>query len=219
MAVWTGGNGSYLFVADVASSNIVVFTITGTSSNPLQAFGSPLSIPNLLGLRMSADATQLYVLSAPKRRPLLHADGSPLPVPDRLGPSVILPDTTQLQAPTVSTIEVYQPTGNATNPLKHVASYALGNQFVQGFGVAPGLKYPATVLYRQGQVTFFDAGSMTLWAPSAPLGFEDPVISIAVAPDGSRAYVGCAKPRPPYDVTAIIYALVPSGLSGGTPCT
>jgi hypothetical protein len=217
MAVWTGGNASYLFVvafpALLAHSQILVFTITSDSSNPLKAFGSPLSIPNVAGLRISPDATQLYLLTTrfdDSSNPL-QAFGSPLSNPNRRGLR-ISPGATQLHAAAGSTIDVYQPTGDAANPLHYIASHALGTQVVLGFGVVPGLKYPAALFDEQGQVTIFDAGSMTVGAPSAafgPQGFK----GIAIAPDGSRVYFGTGQSG-----DAIINALVPSGLSGGTPC-
>jgi DNA-binding beta-propeller fold protein YncE len=193
MAVWTHGNASYLFVATLGyTSQILVFTITSESSNPLQAFGSPLSIPNVVGLRISPDAKQLYLLTTPM------LDG----------------------VPGASTIEVYQPTGFAGNQLNHIASHALGIQGVLGFGVAPGLKYLAALFDQQCQVSVFDADSMTVGAPSASVGGQGFTIeSIAIARDGSRVYFGYSRPGDPENQRTDINVLVPNGLSGGTPCT
>jgi DNA-binding beta-propeller fold protein YncE len=61
MAVWTGSGASYLFAADTYNSKMLVFTITGNSSNPLQAFGSPVEITGLGAVRTSPDGTQIYL--------------------------------------------------------------------------------------------------------------------------------------------------------------
>jgi hypothetical protein len=63
LAVWSGSAGSYLFAVDDSNFNLLVFTITGNDSNPLQAFGSPLGISGLSGVRTSPDGTSLYVLT------------------------------------------------------------------------------------------------------------------------------------------------------------
>jgi DNA-binding beta-propeller fold protein YncE len=86
------------------------------------------------------------------------------------------------------TIDSYQPTGNATSQLQYVASYPLGDQVQRGFGVAPGRNYPAAQYDNQSQVTVFDTGSMAIGSPSASIGGQ--VGGIAIAPDGSRVYVG-----------------------------
>jgi len=151
MAVWTGSEGSYLFAADTINSNMPVFTITGSSRDPLQAFGSPYGFATLMGVRTSPDGTQIYVLTG-------------------------------------FTIDSYQPTGNATSQLQYVASYPLGDQVQRGFGVAPGRNYPAAQYDNQSQVTVFDTGSMAIGSPSASIGGQ--VGGIAIAPDGSRVYVG-----------------------------
>jgi hypothetical protein len=68
MAVCTGSSGSYLFASvSVASSDpasLYVFSITGDSSNPLQAFGGALGFSSIGAMGTSPDGTQLLVLTA-----------------------------------------------------------------------------------------------------------------------------------------------------------
>jgi hypothetical protein len=59
-------------------------------------------------------------------------------------------------------------------------------------------------------VTVFDTGSMAIGSPSASIGGQ--VGGIAIAPDGSRVYVGMFGSVN----NGIIRAIVPSGFSGGT---
>jgi hypothetical protein len=63
-------------------------------------------------------------------------------------------------------------------------------------------------------VTIFDAGSMTVRAPSAALG-EQEFNGIAIAPDGSRVYFGTLNTG--NDARAMIRRRA-QRLSGGTPC-
>jgi hypothetical protein len=68
LAICTGSSGSYLVAAMSAnpgdSASVHVFSITGDSSTPLQAFGAPLNINNLYALGTSPDGTRLLVLTS-----------------------------------------------------------------------------------------------------------------------------------------------------------
>jgi hypothetical protein len=58
---------------------------------------------------------------------------------------------------------------------------------IQCLSITPGVTYPAVLINSSTELTIFDAGSMAI-GPSTT--FNGTINGVAVAPDGSRIYVG-----------------------------